>query len=92
MLRVTIDLVPHGDEEDKRCLGTMEICLKGISPETPDRGVDRARYGWYRFSIFKWGPGRRAWRKGDDVGPFDRRRRGPWDLLLMCLRQALEGR
>lgn len=38
MLRVTIELVPHGDESRKRTLGTMDIINTGKNAGRPEFG------------------------------------------------------
>ena len=83
MIRVTVEMLPHGSELHKRELGTMEIDLREVTPDH--------RVGGYGWRIFKWGKGRRTWRKGYVFG-HDRRKRGPWDLLYRCLADAVGDR
>jgi len=75
MLRVTIELLPLGSESRKKHLGTIEIVNDRTgTPET----------GNYDVTLFKWGTGRRVWRRGR-VDGFPRKRLGPHDLLLRAL-------
>jgi hypothetical protein len=74
MLRVTIELLPLGDETRKRTLGTIDIANDGTG--TFERGNYMVRLG-------KFG-GRGVWRRGA-VTQFPRRSMGPYDLLLRAL-------
>jgi len=75
MVRVTVELLPFGAETRKRHLGTMEISNDGSGGET---------VGNYRVRLSKWSRPDSTWRTGEVMG-FQRRRRGPWDLLLVAL-------
>ena len=75
MLRVTIELVPKGDEERCRHLGTVEIA---------NDGTGDAATGNYAVRLAKFGRPGETWMKGAVRG-FDRIRRGPYDLLLQCM-------
>jgi hypothetical protein len=75
MLRVTIEVLPSGDENRKRHLGTVEIANDGTgSPEV----------GNYSIRLAKFGRPNQTWLQGKLSG-FDRIKRGPYDLLLQCL-------
>jgi hypothetical protein len=75
MLRVTIEVVPRGDESRKRHLGTVEIVNDGTGNEYR---------GNYAVRLAKFGRPNHNWLRGVVRG-FDRVRRGPYDLLLQCL-------
>jgi hypothetical protein len=78
MLRVTVELVPHGDESRARHLGTAVIANDGTGD------LDTGNY-WAKLS--KWGSGA-TWKRGKYKG-FPRKRRGPWDLLYCLLREIV---
>ena len=73
MLRVTVELVPCGDEGRRELLATAEIWRDG---GTPNRGS----YS-YRFQQVR---SRRVWREGRVRG-FPRRRRSAWYLVAACI-------
>lgn len=87
MVRVTVELIPHSDESQKRLLGIAEISNDGVlSTET------RGRYGSYDVTLSKWAPlQNQIWKRGR-VDKFDRLRRGPWDLLYLALSGIVGGR
>jgi hypothetical protein len=74
VLRITIELVPRGDESLKRHLGTIIIALVG---GTPTRGN-------YRVWLSKRGKPTQVWKEGQ-VTDFPRRRLGAYDLLYRAL-------
>lgn len=65
-----------------RHLGTAII----INDGTGDKDT-----GNYSYTLSKFGRPKQAWKRGIIKG-FERLRRGPWDLLLLCLTDALKGR
>jgi hypothetical protein len=75
MLRVTIEILPSGDENRKRHLGTVEIA---------NDGTGSAEVGNYSIRLAKFGRPDQTWLQGKLNG-FDRIKRGPYDLLLQCL-------
>jgi hypothetical protein len=77
MIKITVELLPHGDESRKRKLGEMRIwnTLTG----TPTKGD-------YKFSI--WLKRNKAWRTGEYHG-FPRKRKNVWFLIKKCLEQVL---
>jgi hypothetical protein len=75
MLRITIEVLPRGDESKKRHLGTVEIANDGTGDE---------QYGNYAVRLAKFGRPTQTWLRGV-VQRFDRVRKGPYDLLLQCL-------
>lgn len=75
MIRVTIELVPRGDESKKKHLGTAEIVNDG----TGDIAT-----GNYTVRLSKWGQPEQTWKRGSLTG-FPRQRLGPWDLLALAL-------
>lgn len=76
MLRVTIELLPGGDESRKRHMGTAEISLVKAS--------ESAQEGNYKVMLSKWGRPKQAWKQGSVEG-FPRKLLGPWDLLFWAL-------
>ncbi len=82
MVRVTIELLPFGSEDRKRHLGTIEISndLTGTEKE-----------GNYKVRLSKFGKPESTWRKGVVRG-FDRKKRGPFDLLLLALQATVGDR
>jgi hypothetical protein len=65
MLRITIELLPHGDESRKQHLGTIEIANVG---GTQTRGN-------YRVRLSKRGKPKQLWKEGS-VNEFPRKRLG----------------
>ncbi len=83
MIRVTIELIPHGIEERKSHLGTIIIANDGTSA-TPTRGNYLAR-------LSMKGRPSSVWRRAT-VKDFARLRQGAYDLLFRVLRDAVGGR
>ena len=75
MIRVTIELLPHGEESRKRHLGTVEIA---------NDGTGTAESGNYMVRLAKMGRPAQTWMRGAVVG-FARKSQGPYDLLLKAL-------
>lgn len=75
MIRVTIEILPSGDETRKRHIGTVEIA---------NDGTGSPNFGNYSIRLAKFSGPRHTWLKGKLTG-FDRIKRGPYDLLLQCL-------
>lgn len=75
MIRVTIEVLPKGDENRKRHVGTIEIANDGTGDST---------IGNYIIRLAKFGSPRQTWLHGKLTG-FNRVKRGPYDLLLQCL-------
>lgn len=82
MLRVTIELLPHGDASQPRHMGTAVIA---------NDGTGDGQTGNYAIRLSKWGRPDEDWRKGRIVG-FDRKGRGAWDLLFLGLRNLVGSR
>lgn len=82
MMRITLDLLPKGNEGRKVHLGTIQIANDAT-------GTD-AR-GNYRFTLSKRGYPLSVWKEGTLTG-FPRKRLGPYDLLLLCLVHVLSDR
>ena len=84
MLRVTIDLLPSGDESRKRTLGVVEIA----NDLTGD-----IEFGNYDVRLMKSLVGKhtQTWKRGRVEG-FPRERLGPYDLLYRALRATVGGR
>jgi hypothetical protein len=75
MIRVTIQLIPRGDETKARHMGTVEIANDG----TGDQAL-----GNYKVRLSRMDSPTRAWKTGAIRG-FNRKTRGPHDLLLLAL-------
>lgn len=75
MLRVTVELLPLGDENTKRHLGTIEIANDGTG--TKSRGN-------YMVRTAIRGQPKQTWRRGVVEG-FPRLELGVYDLLLRAL-------
>jgi hypothetical protein len=75
MLRITIELLPHGNDAKPEHLGTAEIA---------NDGGGTADLGNYRVRLSTWGNPPRLWRTGRLEG-FPRQKLGPWDLMLWAL-------
>jgi hypothetical protein len=82
MIRITVELLPFGLEQNKQHLGTAEIWNDASGSRTT---------GNYKFCLSKRGNPRAVWKSGS-VSGFRRLQLGVWDLLYLCLRSALEGR
>lgn len=82
MLRITIELVPHGDESKKKHLGTAIIVNDGTG------GRDVGNY-YAKFSHFD--SPNKTWKCSTCEG-FKRLKRGPWDLLYIMLKDAVGSR
>jgi hypothetical protein len=82
MLRVTIELVPQGDENRRLHLGTAEII---------NDGTGDSEKGNYKIRLSKWGNPAQIWKCGELRG-FPRKDLGPWDLLSLCLVAAIGDR
>lgn len=76
MLRVTIELLPHGNEARARVLGTAYIVNDGFGSESS---------GNYQVTLSRRGGKER---KGE-VLDFPRKRLGPWDLLFRALARTV---
>lgn len=82
MLRITIELLPMGDESRARHLGTAEIWNDGKGT------IARGNYG---ARLSRRGQPNSTWKKASITG-FPRKRLGAWDLLYRILREAVGGR
>lgn len=82
MLRITVELLPLGDESRAQHLGTAKIWNDGEGLPT------RADY---HATFSKWGRPKELWRTGRVEG-FRRKARGPWDLLYLALKDAVGNR
>ncbi len=78
MLRVTIELLPHGSEAHKRHLGTIEIANTGGT----------STQGNYRARLSKRGKPNQIWKAGEVIN-FPRKRLGAYDLLYRALEAAV---
>ncbi len=75
MIRVTVELLPHGDESRKRHLGTATIANDGTGTTT---------HGNYNIRLSRRGQPDSVWKTGRLTG-FQRKRLLVWDLLLLAL-------
>ena len=82
MIRITIELLPKGDESRKRHLGTMTIANDATGYST---------VGNYRVWLSRRGQPDRQWKVGRVVG-FPRKKLGPYDLLYWALMQTVAER
>lgn len=80
MLKVIIQLLPHGDASRARTIGEMEIANVGGDQHT----------GEYAVRLFQRGS-QRVWRKGSVTG-FKRLSRGAYDLVFQALANIVAGR
>lgn len=79
MIRIRVELVPGGIDQCAEELGTAEIA-NDLRESMETEGM----MGSYKVKLFKWGKGRRLWKSGS-VSGFNRKSRGPWDLLFLAL-------
>lgn len=81
MIRVTIDLCPGGNEDPKAVVhkGTLKIWNDLEQSEETE-----GRLGSYKATLSKWHHPKNVWKKGK-VRDFNRRTRGPYDLLFLAL-------
>jgi len=85
MLKVTIDLLPFGSKLGREEVGLIEIVNDGSGNE---------HVGNYNVKLFKrlnGKKGREVWRQGRVEG-FERKARGPYDLLRLALAAVLKDR
>lgn len=82
MIRVTVELLPYGLEQNKQHLGTVVIANDGSG--TKSRGN-------YKFRLSRRGQPESAWLVGT-VENFPRLRLTAYDLLYLALKKVLEGR
>ena len=75
MIRITVEMLPKGDESRKRHLGTAVIGNDGTGTRTR---------GNYRVRLSRRGQPDSTWKSGSVEG-FPRTRLGAWDLLLFAL-------
>ena len=74
MVRITVELVPMGDETKKKTIGTAKIALKRLSSSS--------NVGEYRAEF----RGKKNRPLGEvKVTGFPRKRLGAWDLILRSL-------
>lgn len=90
MIRVTIEMVPRGDESAKYVMGTMEIANEGTTTlQDKTRGDYLARIQQVRH-----GPHaqmRKSWREVQLYG-FPRKYLGVYDLIYQVLHEAVGAR
>jgi hypothetical protein len=87
MIRVTVELVSAIAPERNRVLGVALLTNDG---ETS--WATGGRLGDYRVTLSKWAPKlTETWKQGT-IAAFDRKKRGPWDLLFLALRATVGSR
>jgi len=79
MLRITVELVPHGIESKKKHIGTAKI----VNDNTGSLEV-----GNYWMTLSKFDDPNAVWKKATYKG-FKRLKKGPWDLLYLLLKEAV---
>ncbi len=79
MIRVTVELIPHGTGRPW-LLGTAEITNDGTLSTGPD-----SELGSYDVRLSKWVPKSNQTWKRSRVESFKRKSRGLWDLLYLAL-------
>lgn len=75
MIRVTIEMLPRGDETKKYHMGTIDIANDGTG--TAERGNYKVKLAGFKSPHSRWREGA--------VRDFPRKSRGPYDLLLRAL-------
>jgi hypothetical protein len=85
MIRVTVEVIPHGDESRKRVIGVADISNCG-SPEG-----EASLIGNYDYQIYQSQPcePRATLFRSGAVDRFPRKRLCAWDLLYIVLRDAV---
>lgn len=87
MIRITVEVLPHGFELGRRVIATAEIANDGKHPGRPVYGSYTAKL-WVHLTR----DGKpRLWRRAR-VASMHRRQRGIWDLLQLVLADALGDR
>jgi hypothetical protein len=84
MIRVTVELLPHGIESQKRVLGTAIIANDGTASD----GSGNSEFGNYNVRLLTGDPpiarhAGRLWRSGRVEG--FRRSASPWSLIALAL-------
>lgn len=79
MIRITVEMVPHGDESKKTLFAVAEIALQKHSPDGQlgtyhTRTSHTAKY----YKPGKW------WKQGV-LENFQRLKKSPWELITMAL-------
>ena len=84
MIRVTIELLPGGSEDEKSHLGTIDIWNDLSSSNL--RSV-----GNYKARVSRKGQPKSTW-KGAEVKGFPRKQKGAYDLLYLVLKAVVGDR
>ena len=82
MIRVTVELVPYGIEEDARVIATMKIANDGIRSRLTNGKV--GDYNVYVTTVNKRGGKCRDWKTGE-VKNFPRKSKNVWYLIKRAL-------
>ncbi len=78
MVRVTVEMLPHGDESKRYLLGVADIANDGTGTITHGNYVSSFRYKDRVWATLV-------------VRGFPRKSRNVWYLLYECLREAVKG-
>lgn len=79
MIRVTIELLPHGFETNKKHLGTIDIANDATGTLTS---------GNYKAKLSKRGNPKSIW-KTAEIKNFPRKQKGAYDLLYLVLKNSV---
>ena len=79
MLRITVEIVPHGDESKKTVFAVAEIALEAVSDD-----MKVGKYNTKTSHTGKWYRPGKWWKNGVLEG-FHRLTRSPWELITYCL-------
>jgi len=84
MIRITVEVIPGGDESRKRL-----HCIAEISNTGKETHATGGQYGSYKAKFYQnvlFNPSK-VWRRGN-AEHIHRKRRGAWDILFCCLYNA----
>ena len=82
MIKVTVELLPFGDESKKKHLGIAYISNDGSGQEN---------LGNYKVTLSKMGKPNETWKLGTVID-FPRKKLGGWDLLYRALQDVVGDR
>jgi hypothetical protein len=82
MIRVTVEMIPFGDESKKLVISVGNIW---------NTGEGSVGVGHYKFNISKRNQPKIVWKFGD-INDFPRQRLNAWDLLYRALKEAVGDR
>ena len=82
MIRVTVEMIPFGDEAQKHTIAVGNIWNTGTGDSST---------GNYKFNISRRNQPRIIWKFGD-ISDFPRKKLNAWDLLYRVLKEAVGDR